>query len=207
MRISVLAVLTSAAIGAAGCSGTSTPTPSPSTPPATSAAAGSVASCMVGTWQSTAVQGGFGVTGGAGVRMTITAAGDTTTDFTSMQPIMFAVKIAERDVKGRFTYGGQVNGKMRTASPTATSGTWEPAGPIDWSQVKVTLELTDPVQSKPLDNLPIKDYLGEKSSQTGGVVDIDPMLGSGSYTCEGTATLILTPKDQNGLKWTLTRKP
>jgi hypothetical protein len=57
-----------------------------------------------------------------------------------------------------------------------------------------------------VDNLPIRDYIGDKSSQIGGVVDIDPMLGSGSYTCEGTGTLILAPKDSKGLTWTLTRR-
>jgi len=209
MRMSVLAVLAAAAIGAAGCTnnGSATPSPSPTPPPATSAAAGQVAACLVGTWQSTSVAGMAGVSGGSGVRLTIAADGTTTTDFTSMQPITFAVKIAETNVKGRFMYSGEASGKIRTESPTATSGKWEPSGSIDWSKVKVTAELTEPVSAKPADNLPIRDFLGDKSSQTGGVVDIDPLLGAGTYACEGTTTLILTPQDTSGLKWTLTRRP
>lgn len=208
MRMSVLVVLAAAAIGASACTdGSATPTPSPTPPPATSAAAGAIASCLVGTWQSTTVQGPAGVTGGGGVRLTIAADGTATTDFTSMQPITFAAKIAETNVKGRFMYAGEASGKVRTESPTATSGKWEPAGSIDWSKVKVTAELTEPVPAKPADNLPIRDFLGDKSSQTGGVVDIDPLLGAGTYTCEGTTTLILAPQDTSGLKWTLTRRP
>lgn len=211
MRMPVLAVLAAVALGAAGCTDGTTTTPSspsPTPPPAaTSAAASQVASCVVGSWQTSSVQGIAGVAGGAGATMTIAADGTTTIDFTSMQPITFAASIANNNVKGRFMYLGQASGKIRTASPTATSGSWEPAGSIDWSQVRVTLELTEPVQAKPLDNLPIRDYLGDKSSQTGGVVDIDPMLGSANYTCEGTTTLILTPQDNQGLKWTFTKRP
>ena len=64
------------------------------------------------------------------------------------------------------------------------------------------------VVAKPFDNVPIRDLLGEKTNprQTGGVVDIAPMLGSGTYTCQGTTTLILTPQDSQGLKWTFTKK-
>lgn len=214
MRMSVLAVLAAAAIGAAGCadlsgnpSPSASPTPKPS-PSSTATASGKVAACLIGTWQTASVQGFTGLSGGSGARLSIGTDGTTLIDFSGMQPISFATKVAETNLKGRFVYSGQAGGKISTDSATATSGKWEPVGSIDWGKVKVTLDLSEPVVAKPFDNAPIGDLLGEKANprQTGGVVDIAPMLGTGTYTCEGTTTLVLTPQDANGLKWTLTKR-
>lgn len=216
MRMSVLAVLAAAAIGAAGCANlqggaavasaspsTSKPAPSPS-----QAAPTKLATCLVGNWQTASVQGFTGLSGGDGAKLSVGTDGAILVDFAGMQPIAFAVKMGDTNIKGRFVYSGQASGKIGTDSATATSGRWEPVGPVDWGKVKVTLDLTEPVVAKPFDNVPIRDLLGEKANprQTGGVVDIAPMLGSGTYTCQGTTTLILTPQDDQGLKWTFTKK-
>jgi hypothetical protein len=216
MRKSVLAVLAAAAISAAGCGNlqvNAQPSASPSTNPApppspAQAGTGKVAACLVGTWQTESVQGFTGLSGGSGAKMSVGTDGATLVDFSGAQPISFTVKVGETNIKGRFAYSGQASGKINTDSATATSGKWEPVGPVDWGKVKVTLDLTEPVVAKPFDNMPIRDLLGEKANprQTGGVVDIAPMLGSGTYTCQGTTTLILTPQDNQGLKWTFTKK-
>lgn len=217
----MLAALSLAAIGAAagmaGCGNGTTPAPAGSSAPppaATTGAPSQVANCVVGSWQTTAVQqsaaaqgGSATVSGGAGVRLNVAADGAATLDFTSMQPVNFEAMVLGQNVKGSFTYAGEASTKVRTDSPSATSGTWQPAGSVDWSKVKVSADLTQPVQGKPLDNLPLRDYLGDKSSQTGGVVDIDPLLGKGTYTCEGSTSLTLTPENTKGLKWTLTKRP
>lgn len=216
MRMPVLAVLAAAAIGVAGCAnipGFGTPSASPSTspaPPASPAQTGpnKVAACLVGNWQTESVQGFTGLSGGSGAKLSVGTDGAILTDFSGMQPIAFTVKVGETNIKGRFVYSGQASGKIVTDSTMATAGKWEPAGTVDWGKVKVTLDLTEPVVAKPFDNVPISDLLGEKANprQTGGVVDIAPMLGSGTYVCQGTGTLILSPQDTHGLKWTFIKK-
>jgi hypothetical protein len=101
-----------------------------------------------------------------------------------------------------------------TASPTgaattgatgaATSGTWEPVPPIDWGDVRVTVDLTQPVQARPFDNVRIGEVLGGGVDQTGDVVDVNPLFGRGGYECNGN-TLMITPDDEGGLGWILAR--
>lgn len=206
MRVSVVAALASAtfALAVTGCTNGTTPTEPSVSPTPSPTFAGQVASCVVGTWHSIDAKGA-NVAGGGGVMVVIAPNGDVTMDFANMQPATFSVRVAETDIKGSFVYSGKASGKVRTFTTSGTSGDWEPDGPIDWSQLKVSADLTAPVQAKPLDNLPIADYLGDKSSSTGNIVDIAPMLGKGTFTCEG-ATLVLTPENNKGLTWTLGRK-
>ncbi len=186
--------------------------PSPSPSPTVAASAGPIAACAVGKWTSVEVKSGSMVNGGGGVLVDIAANGNVVMDFASMQPAMFSARLGNTDLKGKFVYGGKASGTIRTSTAMPSppglgtqQGTWEPAGPIDWSTLTVTLDLTSPVQGRPLDKLPLKDYLGDKSSSTGGVVDVAPILGKGTYVCEG-ATLVLTPEGNKGLVWTLARK-
>ena len=102
-------------------------------------------------------------------------------------------------------YAGTVSGTIRTAGGTdAMSGTWEPVGKVDWGQTRVTVDLTDPVKVRPLDNARIGEYVGDSADQTGNVVDVDPLLGTGRYECRGD-TLVLSPDDGGGITWTLAR--
>jgi hypothetical protein len=102
-----------------------------------------------------------------------------------------------------------------TATPTAgasvtpggaadTSGTWEPVPPIDWGNTRVTVDLLTPIKVRPVDNVRIGDYVGDGANRTGNVVDVEPLLGKGTYQCQGGDRLVLTPDDE-GLSWTLTR--
>jgi hypothetical protein len=83
------------------------------------------------------------------------------------------------------------------------SGTWEPVPPIDWADTRVTVDLLKPMKVRPVENVKIADYVADGASQTGNVVDIEPLLGKGSYQCQGD-NLVLTP-DDGGMGWTLTR--
>lgn len=68
----------------------------------------------------------------------------------------------------------------------------------------MTVDLTEPVKAQLFDNVRIAEYVGDGAAQSGNVVDIEPLLGEGRYECQGQ-TLVLTPKDQQGITWTLAR--
>lgn len=102
-----------------------------------------------------------------------------------------------------------------TASPSATStaapataaeeGTWEPVGAIDWSALRLTLELTKPVEARLLDNAPIGDYIDDAANQSGKAIETDPILGAGAYSCQGSTLILKGDTDNDGLVWTLTK--
>jgi hypothetical protein len=87
--------------------------------------------------------------------------------------------------------------------PGATSGNWEPVEP-DWGDVRLTVELTEPVTARPFEDVPIGDYVDQADQWTGEVVDVDPILGEGSFRCEADR-LVLSPGGDAGITWTLTR--
>lgn len=205
-----MAVLTLAALGlaATGCqagtgeAGPTTPAPTPSS----SGAAGGAAECTTGDWRTTGAAGSAEsgsataeVSGGSGVAVNIQRDGAVRADFSNMQPVTFDLSVAGNDVSGEFRYSGTANGTVRTME-----GRWEPLPPIEWGDVRVTVDLTSPVKARPFNNVRLGDYVGEGVGQTGNVVDIQPFLGKGSYECRGE-TLILSPSDDNGLTWTLAR--
>jgi hypothetical protein len=211
-------------LAVAGCTETSTgadPTPDATASPPGSASAsppgetpgGPLASCVTGDWRSTGVSGtaqagtaSARLDGGGGVAFKVGPSGETTVDFTGMQPVAFTVAVGGTDVVGDFTYAGTVTGSIQTSGgAAATSGVWEPVGNVDWGQTRVTVDLTKPVRVRPLDNARIGDYAGDGASQTGNVVDVDPLLGTGRYECRGDS-LVLSPDPDGGvLTWTLER--
>ncbi|HWG98935.1 MAG TPA: hypothetical protein VNV66_06340 [Pilimelia sp.] len=92
-----------------------------------------------------------------------------------------------------------------TATPTGDqSGTWQPVGDINWDETRLTLDLTEPVQARPFDNVPIGQYVGSGAERSGNAVDIDPFFDNGRYTCQGDR-LLLTPDDDGDIPWTLVR--
>lgn len=223
-RKPLVTLLTMAASGLvmAGCvddSATTSPSAGASSAGASSStvsasAGGPVASCVTGNWRSTTVgaQAANGaasanVSGGGGVAVTVGANGQTTVDFSNMQPVAFTATAAGTEVSGRFTLAGKVAGTVRTGPATAssegTSGSWEPAQPIDWGDTRVTVDLTQPMKVRVLDNAQLDDYVGDGASRTGNVIDVEPLLGKGRYQCTGD-TLVLTP-DDGGMSWTLSR--
>ena len=194
--------------GASAPSGSASASASPGTP----GTAGPVASCVAGDWRSTSASGAVNagtasakISGGGGIAFKVGPNGETTVDFTGMQPTAFTVAVGGTDVTGSFTYGGTVAGTVRTSGgAAATAGTWEPVGTVDWSQTRLTVDLTEPAQVKLLDNARIGDYIGTGADQTGNVVDVDPLLGRGTYECQGD-TLVLAPDGDSGITWTLQR--
>jgi hypothetical protein len=169
-----------------------------------------VAQCVTGTWRTTGVSGTDGsdianweLSGGSGVSVAIGAGGTVEVDFSGMQPVDFAARVADVDVAGRFSYGGQASGTVRTEGDT--SGSWEPEGQVDWAGLRLTVDLTEPVVARPLDDEPIGDSIANLAEQAGDAVDINPFLGTGSYRCEGD-TLVLSQDDDLDTEWTLQRQ-
>lgn len=90
-------------------------------------------------------------------------------------------------------------------APAAEEGTWEPVGNIDWSALRVTVELTKPVEARLLDNAPIGDYINDAAERSGQAIETDPILGAGAYSCQGSTLILKGDTDNDGLTWTLTK--
>ncbi|MFG2038209.1 hypothetical protein [Dactylosporangium sp. NPDC048998] len=157
---------------------------------------GTAASCLVGTWKadsltgklSGAVNGTF--TGGGGTLLTIDSGGKTQVDFGPMQPVTFTFSVSGNDVKGTFAYGGKVNGSIKT--PSSATGTLEPTGTVDFGTLTVTVDLTAPASVRVADKMPITEFTGSGTADTGGAVDGQPLLKKSQYDCAGN-TLKLSP--------------
>lgn len=217
MRTSAIAVIPLAVLALlAGCGDGDDEDPAPEpTPGATATAsatpggAGAVASCLVGEWRSTGVgeQAGsdaatFTLDGGADIALSIGDTGATTIDFSTMAPIDFTGEVVGTEAAGSLSYAGQGSATMRTDSD-AESGRWEPTE-TDWSGVRVTLDITEPVAGRPLDDTPIGEGVEELDQLTGEVVDVDPVLGEGDYQCQGD-NLVVDGADAAGITWTFSR--
>jgi hypothetical protein len=98
--------------------------------------------------------------------------------------------VSGNDVKGTFNYGGKVNATVK--SGTGNSGTLEPTGAVDFSTLKVTVKLTAPAAVTVADNMPISEFAGSGTADTGGAVDAQPILKKSQYECSGN-TLKLSP--------------
>jgi hypothetical protein len=181
---------TSAGASAATSSGASTGAPGTN-------GTGAAAPCLVGSWKATGLSGKLSglvtgtFTGGGGTLLTVDSAGKAQVDFGSMQPVTFAFTVSGGDVKGSFGYGGKVSGTVKT--PTAATGTWEPAGTVDFSTLTVTVDLTSPAAVRVADKASIADFAGTGTADTGGAVDAQPVLKKSSYDCSGGTTLKLGP--------------
>jgi hypothetical protein len=216
----VLSAAAGLGLALAGCAeGSDTPGASPSGSATGSSATrtgGPVASCVVGSWRSTALSADSAsqrnnvsaeLNGGAGISVRIAENGTTTIDFSGMDPVTFNAKVAGATVRGKFVYGGSASGQVSTGpapSGTATpapSGSWEPVGDLNWGETRLTLDVTEPLQARPFDNTPIGKYVG---SDTGNAVDIDPIFDRGTYRCSGD-TLTVTPDQDADIPWTLKR--
>ena len=198
-------------IGLAGCTGSSgtpgagtsagasgAPSGGPSTGAPSGGSAGSAASCLVGAWKATGITGTLSgavngtVQGGGGLQLTVAADGKTMVNFDPMQPVAFTLTVAGGAVKGSFSYGGQLNGAIKTPSASATSGTWEPTGTVDFKSVTITADLTSPASVRVADKLPITDFVGSGTADTGAAIDSQPILKKATYQC-GTDSLTLGP--------------
>jgi hypothetical protein len=96
-----------------------------------------------------------------------------------------------------------------TASPQSTasgrSGPWNP-GETDVSKLQLTVKLTQPIASTLMDNLKVSDVSGAQATQTGNTIDLQPLLRTGTYQCQGEKTLVITTGGGGPvLVWTLAR--
>jgi hypothetical protein len=220
-RVVLPALLLAAAAGLAGCAnapGTVSPTPTPTTP--------ALPTCPQGSWKSSGVAATTAVgtvpvnmQGGADVKATIGADGAVSADFTGMKPVVYTATVAGAQVTGEFTYTGTASGKVdmtatgaATSTGTATSSAapgnaWRLSGTVDWSQVKLTAKLTQPAALTVIDNVKLTDVTGAQTTQVGNVIDLQPLLRNGSYRCDGSNSLVITPTASGGptVAWTFAR--
>ncbi|QSB16053.1 hypothetical protein JQS43_07015 [Natronosporangium hydrolyticum] len=184
------------------------PTPTAS-PTAGTPVAGAVADCVIGDWGSTEVTGDIGddiaqvtLAGGADVGLSVADDGAADLDFADMAPVTVTGDLAGADLAGEITYSGTATGNIETTG--TTSGDWQPADDVDWSDVRITLDLTEPFEGRPLDDVPLGEAVDQADEVTGDLIEIDPVLAEGSYECQDD-TLVLSPRDDNGMTWTFTR--
>src|SRR6266545_1856638 len=141
MRIFRLAVIVGGfGLALAGCTSTSGGTaggsPSPTAPTGVaSSSGGAVPACLVGTWKATGMDRTDNVagaeiksSGGGGFTLTISPDGSATVDFTGMQPITFASKAGNTEIKGQYSHGGKVMSALKATPTSDTAGTFEPTG-------------------------------------------------------------------------------
>jgi hypothetical protein len=216
----LLAVAAALSIALAGCDSSGKTGASPSKSGGTSgsstssggptggAAGGTAASCVVGTWKSTSSSGQLnnsGVTGtiqgGGGFTLKISSDGGAVVNFDGMQPAVFTFAVAGGEIKGQFVYGGQVKGTLRMPAGNNSSGTWEPVGSVDFGSLTVTVDVTKPVQARVADKVPIAQFVGTDTAQTGNAVDGQPILKPGTYKCEGNKLLVGPPTNTTGVSW------
>jgi hypothetical protein len=93
-----------------------------------------------------------------------------------------------------------------TGSASGKSGAWSPTGSADVSQLSVTVKLTAPIATTLVNNVKVSSVSGSQNSQTGNALDLQPLLRTGTYQCNGESTLTVTTAG-NGptLVWTLAR--
>jgi hypothetical protein len=211
----IAAILVGFGLALAGCtSGNGTPgggsTASSPAGGASATTGGTAPACVVGAWKAIGVKvtaNVAGVTttgeGGGGFTVTISPDGKTVIDFTGMQPVTFATQAAA-NIKGSYVFKGRVNGAIKVPTGNSTSGKWEPTGTIDWTTVLVTVDVTDPVQARIFDNVPLTNFTGTGTAQTGGAVDVTPLLREGTFECSGDTLKIGPPTGKDtGFTWTL----
>src|SRR6266511_748781 len=151
MRIFRLAVIVGGfGLALAGCTSTSGGTaggsPSPTAPTGVaSSSGGAVPACLVGTWKATGMDRTDNVagaeiksSGGGGFTLTISPDGSATVDFTGMQPITFASKAGNTEIKGQYSHGGKVMSALKATPTSDTAGTFEPTGTVDWNVAAVS---------------------------------------------------------------------
>jgi hypothetical protein len=213
--ISGLLLAVTACADSNGSGGTAgSPAPSATGTTGTTGTTGSTPpKCVVGQWNASGVEarGSSGnasgsISGGSGTNMTVDADGGTKIDFTGSRPLDFTAQVAGRTIRGQAAYDGAVRGTVLFGvQDSAGKGTWTPSGPVIWDDLKATVKLTEPISVTLLDNASVSDFTGDKSTQAGGAVDVQPVLRAGSYTCAGDTLRVHTEQNGPQMEWTFTR--
>ena len=78
---------------------------------------------------------------------------------------------------------------------------------MDWADLSITVKLTSPAAVTVLDNVKLADVTNSQVTQAGGVIDLQPLLRTGTYACQGEDTLVITPSTGGGpaVAWTFAR--
>lgn len=190
MRIRAIAVLAAALLLLLGL-GAST---APAAPARQQPGGDQVPTCVRGDWESTGVTlgrdapEGFEVSGGDGVSLTVDENGEATIDFTGMQPATFEGQAHDSTVSGFVELRGGATGTLRTDDADG-SGSLDVAR-VARQDVELTVVLTEPINSRPLDRVPLSDLqqLAEKKG--------DAMTPEVTYEC-GEETLTITMRGQD----------
>jgi hypothetical protein len=174
-----------------------------------------VAECVRGHWESTGftvehpAMDHFQVGGGGGVSLMIEKDGTAKADFDGMDPATFSGEAHNTTVRGSVEFRGEATGTVSTAENNGNSGTME-AADVDWKNVDVTVALTEPFDSRPVDRVSL-DRLRQLALMHGHRVTLEPVLSKASYQCaDDTLTLTSTighpqPDHQAELSWTFER--
>jgi len=68
--------------------------------------------------------------------------------------------------------------------------------------------VTKPLAATVADHVKLSDITNGQTAQAGNVVDLQPLLRPGTYRCDGSANLTITPSTSDGgpsLVWTFAR--
>jgi hypothetical protein len=163
--------------------------------------------CVVGAWRSD----GFTVdtslataTGGDGFTMTIDKAGRTVVDFTGMRPVVVKVDFEGNSITSHVSYTGKVSGRLHLPPANATTGPWESDPGVDWTGLRVTVDLDG---DKIFDNASPADIAKDVGGSAAPKSDTQPVLGAGTYTCAGDKLTVEQQRSSASATWTLHRVP
>jgi hypothetical protein len=92
-----------------------------------------------------------------------------------------------------------------TATPGA-SGSWQPTGQANVGNLGITIRVTRPISATVVDNVKVSEVTGAQRTQAGDAVDLQPLLRTGQYRCDGNDSLTITPSESGPtVTWTLQR--
>ncbi len=121
-----------------------------------------VAHCVRGEWESTGVAvthpGAEDVTftGGDGVLLRVTDNGAMTANFNEMRRLTFSGEKGDMAVRGYVELRGQGTGTITTIEQDRDTGSLE-ASNLDVEDVELTVALTEPFDSRPIDRVPVDE--------------------------------------------------
>ncbi len=75
---------------------------------------------------------------------------------------------------------------------------------VDWSDVRVTLDTTEPVEGRPLDDVPVGDVIEQAEDVGDDVVEVEPILDRATFECQDD-TLVLRAETDTAVSWTFSR--
>jgi hypothetical protein len=89
---------------------------------------------------------------------------------------------------------------------TGTTGAWQPAGQVNFADLRATIKVTAPVSATIADNVKLSELTGNQTTQVGNAIDLQPLLRAGQYTCSGEQlTVVLSGGNTPTVTWTFAR--